>query len=169
MSVETMEDLFQDTLKDIYYAEKQILKALPGMIKKAQSPELAEALETHRGETEGQIERLEEVFSLIDAAARGKKCDAIEGILKEAKEHMSEIEDKLVRDAGMIGSAQAVEHYEITRYGTLIAWAKTLGEQDKIVSLLQQNLDEEKNADKLLSQIAKTVVNEHAKQAKMAA
>lgn len=169
MPVETMEDLFEDTLKDIYYAEKQILKALPGMVKKAQDPQLAEALETHRGETEGQIARLEEVFGLIDKGARGKKCDAIEGILKEAKEHLAEIEDKLVRDAGMIGSAQAVEHYEITRYGTLIAWARTLGEGDKIISLLQQNLDEEKNADKLLSKIAVGVVNEHAKQAKLAA
>jgi ferritin-like metal-binding protein YciE len=127
MPIKTMDDVFVETLKDIYYAEKHILKALPGMVKKAGAPELKKALETHHKETEGQIGRLEEVFKLVDTPARGKKCDAIEGILAEAKEQMEEIEDKYVLDAGMIGSAQAVEHYEITRYGTLIAWAKQLG------------------------------------------
>ena len=161
MAVKTMEDLFVDTLKDIYYAEKHILKALPAMVKKAGNKELKAALETHRTETEGQIDRLEQVFKLMDVAARGKKCDAIEGILKEAKEHMDDIEDAKVLDAGMIGSAQAVEHYEITRYGTLIAWAKQLGREDA-VPLLEANLKEEKHADDLLSQIAEFAVNQQA-------
>ena len=146
MTVKTMDDLFVATLKDIYYAEKQILKALPGMVKKAKGPELKEALETHRQETEGQVERLDKVFKMLDVPARGKKCEAIEGIIGEAKEHMDEIEDGPVLDAGMIGSAQAVEHYEICRYGTLIEWARDLG-HDNAIELLQQNLDEEKNAD----------------------
>src|SRR3954451_21389898 len=161
MSVKTMDDLFVATLKDIYYAEKQILKALPGMVKKATGPELKKALETHRKETEGQVDRLDQVFKTLDVAARGKRCDAIEGIIAEAKEHMEEIEDNQVLDAGMIGSAQAVEHYEICRYGTLIEWAKDLGHEDAI-GLLQQNLEEEKNADRLLSQIAKSSSNRKA-------
>jgi ferritin-like metal-binding protein YciE len=161
MSVKTMGDLFVATLKDIYYAEKQILKALPGMVKKANGSELKKALETHRLETEGQVDRLDQVFKALNVPARGKKCDAIEGIIAEAKEHMEEIEDKQVLDAGMIGSAQAVEHYEICRYGTLIEWAKDLGHDDAI-RLLQQNLDEEKNADRLLSQIAKSSSNRKA-------
>lgn len=161
MTVKTMEDLFVETLKDIYYAEKQILKALPGMIDKAGDAKLKDALETHRQETEGQVERLEQVFGLMDVTARGKKCDAIEGILAEAKEHMSEIEDAMVLDAGMIGSAQAVEHYEITRYGSLIAWAQQLG-RDDAAELLQSNLEQEKHADALLTKIAKSRVNRAA-------
>ena len=161
MTVKTMEDLFVETLKDIYYAEKQILKALPGMAKKAGSKELKNALETHRDETEGQVERLEKVFKMFDVAARGKKCEAIEGIISEAKEHMEDIEDPKVLDAGMIGSAQAVEHYEITRYGSLIAWAKQLGRDDAIEPL-QANLEEEKKADQLLSKIAESAVNRRA-------
>ena len=124
------------------------------MVKKANGPELKDALETHRQETEGQVDRLDEVFKMLKTAARGKKCEAIEGIIEEAKEHMEEIEDADVADAGMIGSAQAVEHYEICRYGTLIEWAKMLG-HDNAIKLLQQNLDEEKNADRLLTRIAK--------------
>jgi ferritin-like metal-binding protein YciE len=161
MSIKTMDELFVATLKDIYYAEKQILKALPGMVKKANGEELKEALETHRQETEGQVERLDQVFKMLDVPARGKKCEAIEGIIDEAKEHMEEIEDDKVLDAGMISSAQAVEHYEICRYGTLIEWARDLGHDDAI-NLLQQNLDEEKNADRLLSQIAKSSSNAKA-------
>lgn len=161
MSVKTMDDLFLATLKDIYYAEKQILKALPGMVKKANGEELKQALETHRQETEGQVERLDKVFKLLDSPARGKKCQAIEGIIDEAKEHMEEIDNEQVLDAGMISSAQAVEHYEICRYGTLIAWARDLG-HDSAVRLLQQNLDEEKNADRLLSKIARTAANAKA-------
>ncbi len=161
MAVKTMEDLFVETLKDIYYAEKQILKALPGMVKKAGDTKLKQALETHRQETEGQVQRLENVFKLMDAPARGKKCEAIEGIIAEAKTHMDEIEDAEVLDAGMIGSAQAVEHYEITRYGTLIAWARQLGHDDAI-ELLEANLEEEKNADELLTKIAAAAVNRKA-------
>jgi ferritin-like metal-binding protein YciE len=161
MSVKTMEDLFVATLKDIYYAEKQILKALPAMVKKAKGGDLRKALETHRKETEGQVDRLDEVFKLIDVPARGKKCEAIEGIIDEAKGHMEEIENEDVLDAGMISSAQAVEHYEICRYGTLIEWAKDLGHDDA-VPLLQQNLNEEKNADSLLSRIAKSSSNARA-------
>jgi ferritin-like metal-binding protein YciE len=161
MPIKTMDELFVATLKDIYYAEKQILKALPGMVKKAKEPELKKALETHRKETEGQVERLGQVFKQLDQPARGKKCDAIEGIIAEAKEHMEEIENDQVLDAGMISSAQAVEHYEICRYGTLIEWAKDLGYNDA-VKLLQQTLDEEKNADKLLTRIAKASSNRKA-------
>ncbi len=161
MAVKTMEDLFVETLKDIYYAEKHILKALPGMVKKAGDATLKDALETHRKETEGQIDRLEQVFKIMDVPARGKKCDAIEGILAEAKEHMDDIDDAQVLDAGMIGSAQAVEHYEITRYGSLIAWAQQIGRDDAI-ELLEANLAEEKNADALLSKIAKASVNKKA-------
>jgi ferritin-like metal-binding protein YciE len=161
MSIKTMDDLFVETLKDIYYAEKQILKALPKMVKTANARELKEALETHRKETEGQVERLEKVFAMFDAPPRGKKCEAIEGILSEAKEHMSEIEDEEVRDAATVGSAQAVEHYEITRYGTLIAWAKQLQRNDAI-DLLEANLEEEKTADRLLTQIAEAAVNQRA-------
>jgi ferritin-like metal-binding protein YciE len=156
-----MEDLFVETLKDIYYAEKQILKALPGMVKKAGDHKLKDALETHRQETEGQVERLEEVFRLMEVPARGKKCDAIEGIIAEAKEHMDGITDQKVLDASMIGSAQAVEHYEITRYGTLIAWARELGRDDAI-ELLEANLEQEKNADELLSEIAEAGINPKA-------
>jgi ferritin-like metal-binding protein YciE len=161
MTVKTMEDLFVETLKDIYYAEKHILKALPTMVKKAGSKKLKDALETHRHETEGQVDRLEKVFKLMDVPARGKKCEAIEGIIAEAKEHMGDIKDPEVLDAGMIGSAQAVEHYEITRYGTLIAWAKQLGKEDAI-DLLEANLEEEKNADRLLTEIAEETVNQKA-------
>lgn len=161
MAVKTMEDLFVETLKDIYYAEKQILKALPGMVKKAGDAKLKEALETHRQETEGQVQRLENVFKLMDSPARGKKCEAIEGIISEAKSHMDEIEDAEVLDAGMIGSAQAVEHYEITRYGTLIAWARQLGLDDAI-ELLEASLEEEKHADALLTKIAEAAVNRKA-------
>jgi ferritin-like metal-binding protein YciE len=161
MAVKTMEDLFIETTKDIYYAEKQILKALPGMVKKAGSEKLKDALETHRQETEGQIDRLDQVFKLFDTAPRGKKCDAIEGIIAEAKEHMEDIDDKQILDAGMIGSAQTVEHYEIARYGTLIAWAKQLGRDDAI-KLLKENLEEEKKADRLLTEIAEAAVNQRA-------
>ena len=161
MTVKTMEDLFVETLKDIYYAEKHILKALPGMVKKAGSKRLKEALATHRKETEGQVDRLGQVFKLFDLPPRGKKCEAIEGIIAEAKEHMEDIEDEAVLDAGMIGSAQSVEHYEITRYGTLIAWAKQLGRNDAI-RLLEANLAQEKKADRLLTEIAESAVNEKA-------
>lgn len=164
MSVKTMEDLFIATLKDIYYAEKQILKALPGMVSKADNAELKKALETHKTETEGQVDRLEKVFKLMNVPARGKKCDAIEGIIDEAKEHMGEIEDERVLDAGIISSAQAVEHYEICRYGTLVEWANNLGHADA-ARLLEQNLEEERHADTLLTEIARESVNRDAEAA----
>ena len=161
MSIKTMEDLFVDMLKDVYYAEKQILKALPEMVRRARTSELKKALETHRKETEGQIDRLETIFKGLDVTARGKKCEAIEGIIREAKHHMQEIENDNVLDAGMIASAQAVEHYEICRYGTLIEWAKDLG-MEEASELLETTLEQEKNADKLLTQIAKSSANSRA-------
>ena len=161
MTVKTVEDLFTEALKDIYYAEKHILKALPGMVKTASSKQLKDALETHRQETKGQVDWLERIFKLLELSPRGKKCEAIEGIIAEAKDHMEDIEDPDVLDAGMIGSAQAVEHYEITRYGTLIAWAKQLG-RDDVVELLAANLEQEKNADKLLTEIAEAALNQRA-------
>lgn len=161
MPLRSMEDLFLHTLKDIYYAERQILRALPRMMKKAGSPELKQALEKHRDETERQIERLQRVFESVDAAARGIKCEAIEGIISEAEHLAEEIEDKEVLDAGLIGSAQAVEHYEITRYGTLIAWAEQLGMKDA-VKLLNETLEEEKRTDRLLSELAEQRINRQA-------
>lgn len=164
MSVKSMEDLFVATLKDIYYAEKQILKALPGMVSKADNAELKKALETHKAETEGQVDRLEKAFKLLGVPARGKKCDAIEGIIGEAKEHMGEIEDERVLDAGIISSAQAVERYEICRYGTLVEWANDLGYAE-VAKLLSENLKEEHHADTLLTEIARGSVNRDAEAA----
>ena len=132
---------------------KRILKALPAMVRRADRKDLKIALETHRQETEAQVERIEAVFELMDLSPRSRQCDAVDGLLSEAKEQMDEIKDERVLDAGVIGSAQAVGHYEISRYGTLIAWAKALGRAD-IAALLQQSLDQEKNADQLLSEIA---------------
>ncbi len=156
-----LEDLFEDTLKDIYYAEKTILKALPKMAKKASSPDLKEAFESHLEETEGQIERLEQVFELIGKAARGKKCPAIEGITEEAKEIMEEAETPEVLDAGLAAAAQAVEHYEMARYGTLIAWARELG-MDEAADLLEETLEQEKAADEKLTELAEGGINEEA-------
>ncbi len=161
MAVKTMQDLFVHTLGDIYYAENQILKALPKMAEKAQSEELREAFEQHLEETREQIQRLEKVFGMCKAPVKGERCDAIEGILKEADGLINEIEDLEVRDAGMLAAAQAVEHYEISRYGTLIAWAEEL-EMDDAIDLLEQTLDEEKNADRLLTEIAEGDVNDDA-------
>jgi ferritin-like metal-binding protein YciE len=161
MAVKTMDDLFLHTLKDIYYAEKQIVKALPKMAKKASSEQLKQAFEQHREETQGHVERLEDVFELLDKRARGVTCPAIDGIIEEGKELMDEVEDKEVLDAGLLAGAQAVEHYEISRYGTLIAWAKQLGKQD-VVKLLPQTLDEEKKTDQLLSKLAVGNVNKKA-------
>lgn len=156
--METLSDLFEDTLRDIYYAEKHIVKALPKMAKKSSSESLAAAFETHVRETEGQIERLERVFAMIDKPARGKKCDAIEGILKEAEELMKDAKTDTVRDAAMVGAAQAVEHYEISRYGTLKAWAEKLALED-VVELLEATLEEEKATDEKLSALAESEIN----------
>jgi ferritin-like metal-binding protein YciE len=153
-----LNDLFLDTLKDIYYAEKQILKALPKMAKAAHSDKLRAAFEKHHGETEGQVERLEQVFELMDKPARGKTCDAIQGILDEGKEIMDEYKGSEVLDAGMIAAAQAVEHYEISRYGTLKQWANQLGIKDA-VRLLDQTLQEEKKTDENLTSLAEAAVN----------
>lgn len=151
--IQTMDDLFVHTLRDIYYAEKQILKNLPKMIDKATSAELRQGFETHLRETEGHVARLERVFELHGVEAKGVNCPAIDGILKEADEIVGEVEDKQVLDAALVAAAQAVEHYEMTRYGTLVAWAKKLGRSD-CAALLQQNLEEEKATDRKLTDLA---------------
>ena len=153
-----LNDLFLDTLKDIYYAEKQILKALPKMAKAASSDQLRAAFEKHQAETEGQVDRLERVFEMLDKPARGKTCDAIVGILDEGKEIMEEYKGTDALDAGMLAAAQAVEHYEISRYGTLKTWATELGMNDA-ARLLDQTLKEEEKTDQALTQLAKTAVN----------
>jgi ferritin-like metal-binding protein YciE len=153
-----LNDLFHDTLKDIYFAEKQILKALPKMAKAASSDKLRAAFEKHHDETEGQVERLEQIFELIDKPARGKTCDAIMGILDEGKEIMEEYKGTEALDAGMLAAAQAVEHYEISRYGTLKQWAQELGMKDA-VRLLDETLQQEKKTDQALTSLAEAGVN----------
>ena len=160
----TLDDLFEDTLKDIYYAENKILKALPKMAKAAQSRELKAAFEKHLKETEGQVVRLEKVFKTIDMAPKGKKCEAIEGIIEEGSEIIKEFKGTPALDAGLVSSAQAVEHYEIARYGTLKRWAEQLGLNDA-VKLLDQTLTEEKNTDESLTDLADSMINEHAEAA----
>ena len=157
----TLEDLFHDTLKDIYFAEKKILTALPKMAKAAQSDELRAAFEKHHAETEGQVERLEQVFGLIGKKAQGKTCDAIVGIVEEGQEVMKEYKGSPALDAGLLAGAQAVEHYEISRYGTLKTWADELGLREA-VRLLDATLQEEKKTDATLTQIAEGVVNQEA-------
>lgn len=149
----TLEDLFVDTLKDIYYAEKRILKTLPKMAKGAESPKLRKGFEKHLAQTEGQVERLEQVFEIFGQPARGKKCEAIEGIIAEGETVMKEFRGMPALDAGLISSAQAVEHYEITRYGTLRRWAEMLGRRNA-AALLERSLKEESQTDELLDQIA---------------
>jgi ferritin-like metal-binding protein YciE len=154
----TLEDLFSETLKDIYFAEKQILRALPKMAKEASSPELKQAFETHRDQTEGHVERLNEVFEQLGKPARGKTCEAILGIIDEAKEIMEDFKGAEALDAGLASSAEAVEHYEIARYGTLKTWAQELGHKD-VAELLDQTLQEEIKTDQLLSKLATSSVN----------
>jgi ferritin-like metal-binding protein YciE len=156
-----LEELFSDTLKDIYYAEKQILRALPKMAKSASSAQLSEAFEKHRQETEGHVERLEQIFEAMGKPARGKTCDAIVGILEEGKEIMEDYAGDSALDAGLAASAQAVEHYEIARYGTLRTWADELGMQEAS-KLLDQTLQEEIKTDQLLTKLATSVVNQAA-------
>ena len=156
--METFEELFEETLRDIYYAEKAILKALPRMAKKATSEDLAAAFTAHYEETEQQVGRLEEIFEGMGKKARGKKCPAIDGILEEGAEIMKEAEDDTVRDAGMLAAAQAVEHYEISRYGTLKAWAEKLGMMDA-AGLLDETLQEEKATDEKLTSLADSEIN----------
>ena len=159
--IETMDDLFVHTLKDIYYAENQIVKALPDMIEKATDPKLKESFKSHLTETRTQVKRLEQVFQMHGVKVQGVDCPAIDGIIEEADEVAGEIDDKQVLDAALIAAAQAVEHYEITRYGTLIAWAKQLGRND-CATVLQQNLEEEKAADKKLTALAESSINRKA-------
>src|SRR5688572_20885221 len=158
MPVKSVQDLFVQELRDIYHAERQITKALPRMAKAAHSPELKQAFELHLEQTRGQIERLDQVFEQLDTAKRAKKCEAMEGLLEEGRSTMEEIEDKNVLDVGMIINAQKVEHYEIAGYGSLVALAKQLG-QNQIASLLDQTLKEEKETDQTLNRIALSVAN----------
>lgn len=160
-STKGLEDLFSDGLKDIYYAEKKILKALPKMAKGAESEEVAAAFEKHRMETEGQVERLEQVFDLLGKPARGKTCPAIDGILEEGSEILEDYKGAPAIDAGLVAAAQAVEHYEIARYGTLIAWADQLG-MSEAVALLQATLEEESATDEALTALGQGGVNERA-------
>src|SRR5450631_602723 len=160
----TLNDLFYDTLKDIYFAEKKILSALPKMAKAAQQPDLKAAFLKHKDETEGQVARLEKIFKIIGEQPRAKTCDAIMGIIDEGKEIMDEYKGTRALDAGLLAVAQAVEHYEISRYGTLKTWAEELGFSDA-VQLLDATLTEEKNTDKSLTQLAKIVVNQKAEAA----
>lgn len=156
--IKTFDDLFVHTLRDIYYAEQQIAKNLPKMVEKATSTELKRGFELHLDETKNQIKRVEEVFRLHGVEVKGVTCPAIDGILKEADEIAGDVDDNRVLDAALVGAAQAVEHYEIARYGSLVAWAKQLGRPD-CAALLEKNLEEEKATDKKLSSLAEDKVN----------
>jgi ferritin-like metal-binding protein YciE len=159
--IKNMDDLFVHTLRDIYYAEKQIVKSLPEMIEKASNQQLKQGFQTHLRETENHVKRLDQVFALIGKKAQGVDCPAIDGIIEEAEDVVGEVQNKSVLDAALIAAAQAVEHYEMTRYGTLIAWAKLLGRNDA-AALLNQTLDEEKATDKKLTQMAESQINSKA-------
>lgn len=161
---EKLDALFHDALKDIYFAEKKILAALPKMTKAAQSKDLAAAFDKHKEETHGQVERLEKIFKIIDEKPQAKKCPAILGLVEEGEEIIDEFDDLPALDAGLLGAAQAVEHYEISRYGTLRAWARELGLAEAI-PLLEENLEEEKNADTILTEMAESVLNPKAETA----
>lgn len=156
-----LEDLFLMTLKDIYHGETQILSALPKMAKKAESAELQDALKKHEAETTEQVTRLKQVFKLMGQPAKGEECEAIKGLIAEGEEVMSEVDEPSVRDAGIIAAGQAIEHYEIARYGTLVAWARQL-DLSEVAELLEETLDEEKQADETLNDIALTTVNSEA-------
>ena len=162
--MKSMEELFYGLLQDVYFAEKKLLKTLPKLAKKSADPELGHAFSDHCQETEGHVERLEQVFEAIGKRARGKQCDAIMGIIAEGEEVISEAEGDTIRDAGILAAAQAAEHYEIARYGTLIAWAEQMGKAD-VAELLRETLDEEKKADQLLTRIAESSVNQAAQAA----
>jgi ferritin-like metal-binding protein YciE len=159
--IKTVDDLFVHTLRDMYYAEQQILKSLPDMIEQAHDPRLKQALQSHLGETRTHIRRIEEVFQQLGVEPTGVDCPAIDGIIEEAEDVTGEVADEEVLDAAIIAAAQAVEHYEITRYGSLIAWAKRLA-RPNCAALLERNLQEEKAADKALSDIAESSVNVRA-------
>jgi ferritin-like metal-binding protein YciE len=157
----TLDDLFLHGLEDLYYTEQQIIEALPQMVEKAKNARLKQGLQTHLGETKNQAKRLEQVFEMYGQEARGKKCPAIDGLLEEGEEVMGNIADSDVLDVAIIGAAQAVEHYEISRYGTLIAWAQQLGRRD-CAAVLEKNLTEEKATDKKLTAMAESRVNPSA-------
>ena len=159
--IKSMNDLFVHTLRDIYYAERQILQALPDMAKKTNDPQLKQAFQTHLAETRNQVGRLDQIFRLHGQEPAGVDCPAIDGIIEEADDVTGEVDDPSVLDAALIAAAQAVEHYEITRYGTLIAWAKQLGHNDS-VQLLQQNLEEERATEKKLTAMAESKINRQA-------
>jgi ferritin-like metal-binding protein YciE len=165
MAEKTLDNLFHDTLKDIYYAERAILKALPKMKRGAQSPELQQAFEKHKAETETQVERLQQVFEIIGKRSQGKTCPAIDGIIEEGAEILEEYKGTAALDAGLIAAAQAVEHYEITRYGTLKRWAEVLGMKDA-VKLLDATLQEEAKTDEALTSLADASANQEAVAAK---
>jgi ferritin-like metal-binding protein YciE len=161
MKIENLNDLFLHTLQDIYFAEKQIVKALPKMMKKTDNPELGKAFESHLAETEEQVSRLEQVFEMLGEKPKATKCPAIEGIIEEANELIADIRDPDTRDAGMLAAAQAVEHYEITRYGTLISWAELLGMKEA-AKVLGLTLKEEYGADQKLTKLAESRLNKEA-------
>lgn len=161
MALKTLEDALVEELHDVLSAEKQITQALPKMAKKATDPKLKAAFETHLKETEGQIERLNQVFELLGKKATAKTCEAMKGIIKEGESIMDEEADPDVMDAMLIGAAQKVEHYEIATYGTLCTWAATLG-LDEVHDLLGENLDEEEETDDMLSELAEAGINEEA-------
>jgi ferritin-like metal-binding protein YciE len=161
--METFKELFEETLKDIYYAEKAILKALPKMAKKASSKKLQTAFTRHEKETERQVQRLDKVFELLGKRAKGKDCPAIDGIIEEAEEVMKEAKDETIRDAAMLAAAQAVEHYEISRYGTLVAWAEKM-EMTDAAELLEATLEEEKATDLKLTELAESEINVEAEE-----
>ncbi|MCM2396274.1 ferritin-like domain-containing protein [Rhizobium sp. S95] len=158
MTQKTLDDLFHETLKDIYYAERKILKALPKMARGAQDPRLKAAFEKHKEETEGQVERLQQVFEIIGKRPRAKTCPAIDGIIEEGEEILDEFKGTPALDAGLLAAAQAVEHYEISRYGTLRAWARQLGHREA-VTLLDATLEEESDTDDALTKLAESAVN----------
>jgi ferritin-like metal-binding protein YciE len=159
--IKSMEDLFLHTLQDVYYAENQIVKSLPKMIEKSTNRELATGLRNHLAETEQQVSRLDQVFKALGQTPTGTDCPAMDGLIKEADNVAGEVDDKKVLDAAIIGSAQAIEHYEISRYGTLIAWAEELG-HDNVLRFLKANLKEEKAADKKLNMLAEAKLNRKA-------
>lgn len=161
MAIKTMQDLFVHSLKDIYYTEKKLVTELPRMAKKASDPDLRRAFENHAAQSENHLSRLEEVFELIEVQPRGEKCEALDGMLEETKELLRDVKDAEILDAGLLADAQVIEHYEIARYGTLIAWSKQLG-LTEAEPILSETLEEEKETDKLLTEIAEAEINRKA-------
>jgi ferritin-like metal-binding protein YciE len=161
MATKTMNDLLMNVMQDVYYAERQILKALPKLAKASENQELKNALMHHREETQGQVERLQKAFDALGKRARGQTCEAINGLIEEGEEVVEEFPEGTIRDAGILACAQAVEHYEMARYGTMVAWAKAIG-ADEVAKLMHETLEEEKKADTLLNQLAKKEINQQA-------